>query len=50
MQLVREKELAQENETLCQYELRLAREDMKCLQEKSATHFEVSSDLPKFGA
>lgn len=50
MQLVKEKESALENAALCKYELRLVREDMKSLQEKSGTHSEVSADFPKPGA
>lgn len=49
MQLVREKELALEHAALCKYELRLAREDIKNLHEKSATQFDVSADLLKSG-
>lgn len=47
VQLVREKELALEHAALCKYELRLAREDIKNLHEKSATQFDVSADLLK---
>ncbi|KAG0609564.1 hypothetical protein M758_8G193900 [Ceratodon purpureus] len=45
VQLADERELAAEKAAVCEYELRLAREDIKSLQEKLATPVEVAEDL-----
>lgn len=45
VQLADERELAAEKAAVCEYELRLAREDIKSLQEKLASCVEVAEDL-----
>lgn len=49
VQLADERELAAEKAAVCEYELRLAREDIKSLQEKLATPVEVAEDLSEPG-
>jgi len=45
VQLADERELTAEKAAVCEYELRLAREDIKSLQEKLASRVEVAEDL-----
>lgn len=47
VQLAEEKELTAEKAAVCEYELRLAREDIKNLQEKLSNQVEVASDLSR---
>jgi len=44
-QLADEREVTAEKAAVCEYELRLAREDIKSLQEKLASRVEVAEDL-----
>lgn len=49
VQLADERELTAERAAVCEYELRLAREDIKNLQEKLTTLVEVTEDLSEPG-
>ena len=49
VQLADEREMTAEKAAVCEYELRLAREDIKSLQEKLATRVEVSEVLSEPG-
>ena len=49
VQLADEREVTAERAAVCEYELRLAREDIKSLQEKLATRVEVTEDFSEPG-
>jgi hypothetical protein len=49
VQLADEREVSAERAAVCEYELRLAREDIKSLQEKLATRVEVTEEFSEPG-